>query len=75
METELRKAGLSAVINIVVPSRYSLVTIAGPCGLPSEWSRVSAIVREIVGEKLGGNTLRSGALSYAMAKATTDIGS
>jgi len=73
VEAELRKSNLHAGINIVVPSRHSLITIAGPCGLPSEeWSRMSAIVRQVVANRLGGNELRSRALSYAMAKATTN---
>jgi hypothetical protein len=37
-----------------------------------ERERISAIVREVVGRKLGSNGLRGRALSHAIAKATTD---
>src|SRR4051812_29038290 len=71
--TELRKANLRGGINMVVPSRQSLVSITNTYNMPpDEWSRMSAIVREIVGKRLGGNELRGRALSYAMAKTTTD---
>jgi len=73
VEAELQKASLYAGINLVVPSRHSLVTIASARGLPpDQWSRMSEIVREIIGRILGGNELRGRALSYAMAKAETD---
>ena len=73
VEAELRKSNLHAGIAIVVPSRQSLVTITNQRNVPpDEWSRMSAIIREIVGKRLGGNELRGRALSYAMVKTTTD---
>ena len=71
--SQLRKANLSGGVNIVVPTRHTLVTIASPIDMaPEEWSPVSEIVRRVVGKKLGGNELHGRSLSFAMAKATTD---
>jgi hypothetical protein len=68
IEQAMRDANLHASINIVVPSRHSLVTIGGTRDLPpEEWFRMSAIVREIVGKKLGTNELRGRPLARATA--------
>lgn len=73
LETELRRASLRSPINIVVPSRYSLVTIASARDLPpDEWSLVSAIVRQVVGKRLGGHELRGRPLARAVARAAMD---
>jgi hypothetical protein len=73
IEQAMREANLRCPLHIVVPSRYSLVTIGRPHDVPSdEWARMSAIVRDIVGKKLGSNGLCGRTLSFAMAKATTD---
>ena len=70
---KFRNADLRSSIHIAVPSRHSLVTIASAHDLPpDERSRMSAIIREIVGKRLGGSELRGRALSYAIAKATPD---
>jgi hypothetical protein len=68
IEHALQDANLNSPINIVVPSRYSLVTIGGTRNLPpDEWSRMSAIVREIVGKRLGSGGLRGRPLARATA--------
>jgi hypothetical protein len=68
----MQDANLSSSISIVVPSRRSLVTISNSGNVPpDERARMSAIVREIVGKKLGSKGLRGRALSHAIAKATT----
>jgi hypothetical protein len=61
VEAAMRAENLRVPIRISVPSRYSIVTVRRPLNMTGdEWSRMSAIVREIVGRKLGGNELRSG---------------
>jgi hypothetical protein len=72
IEQALRCANLRSAVSIVVPSRYSLVTIGGVRDLPpDEWSLVSAIVRRIVGQRLGGRELRGRPLARAVATAAT----
>jgi hypothetical protein len=69
----MQDANLRSSISIVVPSLHSLVTIDSPIGLPpDERERMAAIVREVVGEKLGSTGLRGRTLSHAIAKATTN---
>jgi hypothetical protein len=69
----MRGANLRSPVKLVVPSRHSLVTVTSPGSVPpDEQARMSAIVREVVGRKLGSNGLRGRALSHAIAKATTD---
>ena len=73
VEATLRNADLRHPINIVVPSRHSLVTIASSRDLPpDEWSRMFAIVREVLSRKLGAKGLRGRPLTSGMAKVTTD---
>jgi hypothetical protein len=75
VESAMRAENLPSVIQITVPSRYSLVTIAGQSDVPrDEWSRMSAIVRRTLEEKLGGTGFRSRPLSRAVAHATTNSG-
>jgi hypothetical protein len=70
IEHALHDANLNSPINIVVPSRYSLVTIGGTRNLPpDEWSRMSAIVCEVIGQKLGRQGLRGRPLARATATA------
>ena len=46
VDNALRAENLPSIV-VTVPTRYSLVTIAGPRDVPfDEWSRMSAIVRE-----------------------------
>jgi hypothetical protein len=68
--SKMRGESLHSSINIVVPSRYSLVTIASPCdSSPEERSRMSAIVCEVIGRKLGREGLRGRPLAHAKATA------
>jgi hypothetical protein len=72
----MRDANLHSPINIVVPTRHSLVTIASVRDLPpDEWSRMSEIVRQIVGKRLGGSELRGRELARAVANAMMDAAS
>ena len=74
IEQALRDANLRSWINIVVPSRYSLVTIASPEDIPpDERSLMSTIVRQVLGQKLGAKELRGRPLTSGMATATADI--
>jgi hypothetical protein len=71
--SELRKADLRAGVSMVVPSRHTLVSIASARDLPpAEWSRMSAIVRQVVGKWLGGHELRGRPLTRAVAYAMID---
>jgi hypothetical protein len=74
---KMRDNNLHCSVNIVVPSRHSLATIAGPRDLPTEvWSRVSEIVCEVIGQKLGRGGLRGRPLARATAAAkitTADV--
>jgi hypothetical protein len=73
VQHELRCANTHASISIVVPSRYALATIVSLDDVPShEWSRMSAIVREIVGKRLGKTGLRAKPLAHSMAIATVE---
>ena len=73
VETELRGANLRSAINIVVPSRHSLVTIGGPPATASEeWSRTSEIVQRVFARWLGGNELRGRPLARSVANTTID---
>jgi hypothetical protein len=68
--SKMRGENLHSSVNIVVPSRHSLATIAGPLDLPTEvWSRVSEIVCEVIGQKLGREGLRGRPLARATATA------
>jgi hypothetical protein len=71
--TAMRGANLRSPVKLVVPSRHSLVTITSSGNAaPDEQARMSAIIREVVGKKLGSTGLRGRALSHAMAKPTAD---
>ena len=73
VQHELRCANLCSSVSIVVPSRYSLVTIAGLQDVSSDtWSRMSAVVRQIVGKRLGQAELRARPLARSVATATLD---
>jgi osmotically-inducible protein OsmY len=68
--SKMRGENLHSSVNIVVPSRHSLVTIAGPCDSSSEErSRLSSIVCEVIGQKLGREGLRGRPLAHATATA------
>jgi hypothetical protein len=70
----MRDANLHSPINIVVPTRHSLVTIANARDLPpDEWSRMSQIVCQVLEQKLGGTGLRGRPLARAVANAITDV--
>jgi hypothetical protein len=73
----MRYENLHSSVNFVVPSRHSLVTIGGTRDLPTEeWSRVSEIVCEVIGQKLGREGLRGRPLARATATAkmtTADV--
>jgi hypothetical protein len=72
---KMRDENLHSSVNIVVPSRHSLVTIGGTRDLPSEkWSRVSEIVCEVIGQKLGREGLRGRPLVRATAIAMMSAG-
>jgi hypothetical protein len=67
VEQAMQHENLRSRIQIVVPSRHSLVTISG---LPSEeWSQMSSIVSEVIGHKLGREGLRGRPLASATATA------
>jgi hypothetical protein len=69
----MKDANLHSPVNIVVPTRHSLVTIAGACDLlPDEWSRMSEIVRQVLEQRLGGTGLRGRPLARALAYAMID---
>jgi hypothetical protein len=68
--SKMRGENLHSSVNIVVPSRHSLVTIGGTRDLPTDvWSRVSEIVCEVIGQKLGREGLRGRPLARATATA------
>ena len=74
VEDTLRDTNLRSPINIVVPSRHSLVTIASLHYIsPNDWLRMSEIVRQIVSIRLGSNKLRGRPLARAVASAMTDV--
>ena len=68
----LRDAGLTCPVFLTVPnSGNSLTTVATPIDPSDEdWSRVMAIVSQIVEERIGTGKLRSRELRCAMATAT-----
>ena len=73
INAQLQSANLHSPVHIVVPSRYSIVAIGCPVQLPpDQWSRMSAIVRKIVGKRLGGSQLRGRPLARSVARAETD---
>jgi hypothetical protein len=73
INSQLQSANLRSPINIVVPSRHSLVTIASPRDLPpDEWSRMSEIVCQVLEQKVGGIGLRGRPLARAVAYAMMD---
>lgn len=75
VEIALRAEKLPSSIQITVPTRYSLVTIPGPSGVPpDEWSRMSAIVRGTLAQKCGVKGYRGRPLARAVANATTKAG-
>jgi hypothetical protein len=75
IENALVAESLPSSIQITVPTRYSLVTIASQSDVPlDEWSRMSAIVRGILEQKLHGTGFRSRPLSHAVAHAMTNSG-
>jgi hypothetical protein len=67
----LRDAGLTCPVFLTVPnSGNSLATVATPIDPPDEdWSRVIAIVSQIIEERLGTGKLRARELRCAMANA------
>jgi hypothetical protein len=68
VEQAMQRENLQSRVQIVVPSRHSLVTIASPCDSSSEeWARLSSIVSEVVGQKLGREGLRGRPLARATA--------
>jgi hypothetical protein len=70
VERTMQRENLRASIHIVVPSRHSLVTIAGPCdSSPEERARMSSIVCKVLGQKLGREGLRGRPLARATATA------
>ena len=74
VDNALRAENLPSIV-VTVPTRYSLVTIAGPRDVPfDEWSRMSAIVRGVLEQKLGGERYRGRPLFHAVANATTNSG-
>ena len=73
VDNALRAENLPSIV-VTVPTRYSLVTIAGPRDVPfDEWSRMSAIVREILGQKLGGHGLCGRPLALTIANAARNV--
>src|SRR4051812_22374986 len=69
--TAMRDAGLKFPVFLTVrDSGDSLATIATPVD-PSDqdWQRTSEIVRQIIGQKIGGSGLRSRELLCAVANA------
>jgi hypothetical protein len=73
--SKMRVENLHSSVNIVVPSRHSLVTIGGTRDLPTDvWSRVSEIVCEVIGQKLGREGLRGRPLARATATAKLSAG-
>jgi hypothetical protein len=70
VEQAMQRENLRSRIEIVVPTRHSLVTIAGPRDSSSEErSRLSSIVCEVIGQKLGREGLRGRPLARATATA------
>jgi hypothetical protein len=70
VEQAMRVANIRSPVHIAVPSRHSLVTIGSTRDLPSEeWSRMSSIVCEVIGQKLGREGLRGRPLARATATA------
>jgi hypothetical protein len=70
VEQAMQRENLRSRIQIVVPSRHSLATIASPCDSSSEErSRLSSIVCEVIGQKLGREGLRGRPLARATATA------
>jgi hypothetical protein len=70
VERTMQSENLHSRVQIVVPSRHSLVTIACPSDSPSEErSRLSSIVCEVIGRKLGREGLRGRPLARATATA------
>jgi hypothetical protein len=68
--SKMRDANLHCSVNIVVPSRHSLATIGGTSDLPTDvWSRVSEIVRDVIGKRLATEGLRGRPLARATATA------
>jgi hypothetical protein len=68
VEQAMQRENLRSRIQIVVPTRHSLVTIAGPCdSSPEERWRLSSIVCEVIGQKLGREGLRGRSLARATA--------
>jgi hypothetical protein len=75
VENALRDANLRSPVSLVVPTRHSLVTIGSPVDVPTEeWLRISAIVREILGQKLGGHGLCGRPLARTTANAARNVG-
>jgi hypothetical protein len=74
VQRELRCADLRSSISMVVPSRYSIVSIAGPHSVPpDDWSRMSEIARRVVARRLGGSQFRGRPLAHAVATAVIDV--
>jgi len=69
VEIRMREAGLNFPVFVTVPSSgEAYAAIATPISPPdSDWLKVSALLCQIVGEKLGGLTLHSKELPCAIA--------
>jgi hypothetical protein len=76
INSQLQSANLRSPVHIVVPARYSIVAIGCPVQpSPHEWSQMSAIVREVLEQKLGGTGLRGRPLARAVANAMMGVAS
>ena len=76
VEQPMQRENLRSRIQIVVPTRHSLVTIAGHGSSSEEQSRLSSIVCEAIGQKLGREGSRGRPLARATATTklnTTDV--
>ena len=69
--TALGEAGLTCPVYLTVPTSGPLATVATPIDAPdADWSRVVAIVCEIIGKRAGIEKLHGRELRCAMANAT-----
>jgi hypothetical protein len=72
VHTALVKAGLAYPIYISIPSNgFAYATFACPVDpTDSEWDRITAIVVDVIGKRIGVDRLVSHSLSCAMAGTT-----
>jgi hypothetical protein len=74
-EQAMQRENLQSRVQIVVPSRHSLVTIGGTRNMPpDDWSRLSSILCEVIGQKLSREGLRGRPLARAMATPKSNAG-